>query len=459
MKTRTLLHLSDIHFRYATSNTQFDLDETIRHELELDAAAKSSELGGVDAIVVSGDIAFGAAKEEYDIAYEWLHNLSEKTKTQGKQIQIWTVPGNHDVDWKKIDGNRNSERLRTHLRQTQVKDLNRELRKTLEDLSDRKLLFDPLEQYNIFATKIGCPSMADPLYWEQPLILNDGSTLRVRGLNSTLLSDRGDSDQQEPAKLVLSGFQTKFLRDDNVIFLTLCHHPLEWLRDKDAVEDWLDAHARIQLFGHRHIQRVRCVQDNLRIASGALHPVREEDGWEPRYNFITLEIRSDQKSRWLHVEVHPRTWNDTSKKFLADSLGVQSRDLPLPARQPSVSSGRSLSTDLIETETVAAVVSAIEPDLLDIENDLSGAEVRILNAGERLTSRYLSLPHSVQMVIASKLGLKEDEDSTLADTELYRRYFKRAKDKQLLEQLWNEVENLYAERGEEHFEENPFVGR
>lgn len=459
MKTRTILHLSDIHFRYATSNTSYDLDDVIRHELELDAIEKSAELGGTDAVIVCGDIAFGAVEQEYEMAYEWLRKLSDKAKSPGKQIQIWTVPGNHDIDWKKIEGDRNAQRLRTHLRNTNVNDLNREIRKALEDLGDRKTLLDPLEQYNIFATKLGCPSMADPLYWEQPMLLNDGSTLRVRGLNSTLLSSRDDSDQHQHTKLVLSGFQTNFLRDDSVIFMTVCHHPLEWLKDKDEVEDWFDAHSRIQLFGHRHVQRVRQVQDNLRVSSGAVHPVREENGWEPRYNFITLEVKFDQNRRWLHVEVHPRIWNDTSKKFLADNLGVQSRDLPLPARQPSISGARSSTSGLTDTETVDAVVSAIEPDLLDEENVQSGAEVRILNAGQRLTSRYLSLPHSLQMEIATKLGLQADEENNLADTELYRRYFKRAKDRKLLEEFWSAVESQYAQRGEEHFEDNPFAGR
>ena len=459
MKSRTLLHLSDIHFKYRTSNTNYDLDDVIRHELERDATTKSAELGGTDAVIVCGDVAFGAVEQEYDIAYEWLQKLGDKVKSPDRPIQIWTVPGNHDIDWKKIEGNRNAERLRSQLRDSDVKDFNRELRKTLDDLNDRQTLLDPLEQYNIFANKLGCASGADPLYWEQPLLLNDGSTLRVRGLNSTIISARADDDQQEKTKLVLSSYQTKFFREDDIVFMTVCHHPLDWLKDRNDVDDWLNQHARIQLFGHRHIQRVTPIHDNLRIASGAVHPVREEPGWEPRYNFISIDVRFEQNRRWLHVEVHPRIWNDTSKQFVADNLGVQSRDLPLPARQPSSTAGRS-GSELTNTETVASVLSAIEPDLLDVQYVQSGAEVRILNAGERLTSRYLSLPHNLQMEIAKKLGLQEEEeDKDLADTELYRRYFKRAKDKRLLEQFWSEVEIQYAQRGEEHFEENPFVGR
>jgi len=459
MKARTLLHLSDIHFKHRTSNGSYDLDLVLRHELEIDATQMSTDLGGTDAILVCGDIAFGAVADEYVIAYKWLQELAETTKAKDKPIQIWTVPGNHDIDWKKIESDRNAQRLRTALRGVTVKKINPELKMALEDLHDRQTLFSPLEEYNRFATNLGCTSGADPLFWEQSLVLNDGSKLVVRGLNSSLLSDHFDSDEQEKTKLTLSGFQTNFLRDDNIIFMTMCHHPLEWIRDRDEVEDWFDAHARLQLFGHRHTHRIRNIEDNLRIASGAVHPDRSEDGWEPRYNFVRLEVRFEQDKRVLHVEIHPRIWSKSDKKFVADGTGVYSRDLSLPARKPSAASGRSLPVELKDTETVAAVVSAIESDLLDVESNQAGAEVRILNAGQRLTSRYLSLPHSLQMEIAAQLGLQQDEDKDLADTELYRRYFKRAKEKQLLERLWSEVENRYAERGEAHFEENPFVGR
>jgi 3',5'-cyclic AMP phosphodiesterase CpdA len=451
------IHLSDIHFHYATSNGPYDLDDVIRHELVLNAVEGATELGGVEGVLVSGDIAFCGAHQEYNTAYQWLDKLCQATSCSINRV--WTVPGNHDVDLTRIEGNRNAERLRATLRQTPTDQLNNEIRKTLEDVNDRQLLFEPLEQYNIFSTNLGCCSTANPLYWEHSVPLNDGSMLRVRGMNSTLVSDRNDSDKEEGRKLILSSFQTKFMRDDGVVDLTMCHHPLEWLRDRYDVEDWLDAHARVQLFGHRHVQRVRPVADNLRVAAGAMHPVRAEVGWEPRYNFITFEVKYDERGRWLHVEVHPRVWNDTIKRFMPDNIGIHARDLPLRDWHPSSSPSGATPPELTGHENLAGVVAAIRPDLLELENNQPLTEVSILNAGEKLTSRYMSLPHSLQREIARKLELIEAEDKEASDTELYRRYFRRAKERKMLERLWNEVETVYADRGEEYTAENPFAGR
>jgi hypothetical protein len=457
MSALKFIHLSDIHFHYATSNGPYDLDDVIRHELVINAVEGAGELGGVDGVLVSGDIAFCGAHQEYDTAYQWLNYLCQETNCSINRV--WTVPGNHDVDRKKIEGNRNAERLRALLRRTPTEQLNNEIRKTLEDVNDRQLLFEPLEQYNIFAANLGCCSTANPLYWEHNVPLNDGSTLRVRGMNSTLISDKDDSDKEDGKKLILSNFQTKFLRDDAVVHLTMCHHPLEWLRDRYEIEDWFDAHARVQLFGHRHVQRVKPVADNLRIASGAMHPVRDEPGWEPRYNFITLEVRYDERGRWLHVEVHPRVWNDTLKRFMPDNIGIHARDLPLTNWRLAPPSSSPSPAELTDHENLAAVVASIRSELLELEDNQSRTEVSILNAGEKLTSRYMSLPHSLQKQIARKLELLDDEDIDVSDTELYRRYFRRAKERKLLERLWNEVESIYAERGEEYTAENPFAGR
>ncbi len=90
------IHLSDIHFHFSTSNSHYDLDRSIRHELVRDAAEMSKQQGGVDGILVSGDIAFSGQQSEYKTAHEWLKTLCLQTNCSFSNI--WTVPGNHDVD-------------------------------------------------------------------------------------------------------------------------------------------------------------------------------------------------------------------------------------------------------------------------------------------------------------------------------------------------------------------------
>jgi 3',5'-cyclic AMP phosphodiesterase CpdA len=93
----TFLHLSDIHFRKNT-DTLYDASKNLRDELEADAERNSKELGGIHAILVSGDIAFSGHEDEYKIAHGWLQRLCAKV---GCPLEnVWVIPGNHDVDRK-----------------------------------------------------------------------------------------------------------------------------------------------------------------------------------------------------------------------------------------------------------------------------------------------------------------------------------------------------------------------
>ena len=64
-----LLNISDIHFHYPICNSPMDPDRPFRTRLIQDAHERCQELGPVDAILVSGDIAFAGLKDEYDAAY------------------------------------------------------------------------------------------------------------------------------------------------------------------------------------------------------------------------------------------------------------------------------------------------------------------------------------------------------------------------------------------------------
>src|SRR5690242_3685104 len=67
-----LLHISDIHFRHPECTTGMDPELPYRTMLVQDARRLSAELGPIDAILVTGDIAYHALPLEYKAAYEWL---------------------------------------------------------------------------------------------------------------------------------------------------------------------------------------------------------------------------------------------------------------------------------------------------------------------------------------------------------------------------------------------------
>src|SRR4051812_32024351 len=89
------LHLSDIHFS-KRSGTRIDLDQDVREQLEIDALKVREKLEGLTGILVSGDIAFSGTAKEYETAKKWLTQLTGQLDCPAENV--WTIPGNHDVD-------------------------------------------------------------------------------------------------------------------------------------------------------------------------------------------------------------------------------------------------------------------------------------------------------------------------------------------------------------------------
>ncbi|HRT55815.1 MAG TPA: metallophosphoesterase [Candidatus Paceibacterota bacterium] len=91
-----ILHLSDIHVRKDTNACLSRLDKV--------APAIANEVPDVVAavIVVSGDIAFSGAKEEYAIALPHLQAVKTELARRLRDVPIHclAVPGNHDCDFR-----------------------------------------------------------------------------------------------------------------------------------------------------------------------------------------------------------------------------------------------------------------------------------------------------------------------------------------------------------------------
>src|SRR6267142_479248 len=77
-----LLHLSDLHFRRGEVGTAMDLNFHLRNELVRDAEAMCKRIGApVDAVLISGDIAFQGHPDEYAFAVAWLETLCSRCGT------------------------------------------------------------------------------------------------------------------------------------------------------------------------------------------------------------------------------------------------------------------------------------------------------------------------------------------------------------------------------------------
>jgi hypothetical protein len=268
-------------------------------------------------------------------------------------------------------------------------------------------------------------------------------------MNSTLVSDSLDDDAQY--RLILGDIQGRITRQDGVEYVILCHHPPTWLRDRDRLTDIWNQRARLQLFGHKHRQRIDQINQSVVLSSGAAHPNRREPNWQPAYNILEIWVCGQDSDRQLKINVYPRVWNDAENLFQAeyDSNGSPVRSFSLSIDNWQVPATMPVP-ELATKETTTSFSNSEE---LAVEETVSELE-RKMNPARRLTYRFLRLPYRKRMKISLNLELIEDEDSGLQDAELFSRVFRRAEEKRLLENLWQKV----AAECDMDNEKNPYVG-
>jgi predicted phosphodiesterase len=432
------LHLSDIHFS-RRSSTNYDPDLDLRRELVADAKRMKEKVKVCSGILVSGDIAFSGKTEEYNKARDWLRELCKQLECS--EESVWVIPGNHDVD---RDAIRKSGMIQDKHQKLRTGDamkgeLEHEMLRLHEDTEAFESLHRPLAGYIKFAGGYACKPKSGLLYWEDDLPLSDGSKLRIRGCNSAIASRGDPADDENTNRLVVGRQQILPPNEDGVTHLLMCHHPLDWLHDRDALKDSLKARTKVALFGHKHIQRVDRLNGTLLVMAGAVHPDRSEGGWQPRYNYLGLSVALHAGQRQLTVDLWPRSWDDVNKVFRAefdkDGSDHQVYLLPLPAWEPPPKAA-------VPAEESSGSGTAVT------------GEGKIVSPKRRLVYRFHGLPYVRKLEVVTKLKLVSDEDQDLKEEDRYPLYFRRAEENGILDQLWAAVEQQH---GVDLLGENPFT--
>lgn len=409
--TISLFHLSDIHFTKGISNASaFDIDRIVRNELVRDAVNLLPSVQPLSGIIVAGDLAFAGKPEEFQTAIAWLADLSSKLNCDPSLV--WCVPGNHDIDRNVIREHTSLTPIHNEIRS--ATSLHACLKKHLTG-GDAALLFEPLRAYNdSVGQRFECSSAPSKPWWEFDLALNDGSILRLRGLNSAIIS--GEDDDKDKAKLCLGPAQHEYMRDDEVTYLTICHHPPDWLVDGTDVRIALKAYSKIILTGHKHFHEEEEISGTLWLSSGAVHPSRAEQKWEPTYYFLKISAEVNGEGRDLRVDLFRRVWDDSQKAFVrppGQTQDYRTYRLPLPAR-----ASRNVAHQIVQS-TQGGV-------------DLSLNRKKLLYA-------FVALPYHIRVSIMEQLKLMDETNRALPDNERFASCFDRAAKADRLNEVWDLV--------------------
>ena len=327
---RTFLHVSDIHF-HKGSRSVYCPDHDIRNEMKMDATEfMTNEQLELYGMIVCGDIAYSGKKEEYKIATDFIEELAENLKIEPGCI--YCVPGNHDVDQSIIKKSVSLYAVQKLLENCDDNEMGNYLELLQSDSCTKSndFLYEAIREYNKFAQRYGAQFSMKKPNWSQKIPLDEKYTLAVFGMNSTLISSHEDHKDKDKKRLMRLGRNQLPQREKNVIYMTVCHHPPSDWKDSELQRD-IGKRAAIQLYGHKHVQSIQADENAVIIGTGALQPNRNEPGWEPRYNFLSIGVVENI----LTVRVYPRVWNKTKFEAAAKECdeGKVYKEITLPINQ------------------------------------------------------------------------------------------------------------------------------
>jgi 3',5'-cyclic AMP phosphodiesterase CpdA len=326
------IHISDIHFGHGDASHGWD-QELVMGALRRDIAQRPAPVR-VDAIFVTGDIAFsgaGRSPDEYQRARAW---LIEAGKAAGVGPErIFLVPGNHDVNRNADAKSKSTGRLVRDLRSRATPAAS--LDDSLRDPEERKLLAGRMAAYLDFAKEFGPWAGRDPmppaeerLYWVSSLKGRAGLLVRLVGLNTALLC----KDDEDVGQLRLGKEQlAKGLASDRApeeMILVLTHHPLRrgWLGDDGDADRYIRNNAQVHLSGHVHEAESEDARSGaggsfVRVVAGAAHN-EQLPAWIPAtHGYSFGQIRGGPGGTPV-LRVYPRLWSPAKTGFTIDVHGV-----------------------------------------------------------------------------------------------------------------------------------------
>lgn len=270
-----VLQLSDIHIKGIEDHI-FDAVDAISGTIFHDARDT-----GVCLVLVSGDIAFSGAPDEYLAAELFLSELKNSIRNEGcSVVEILTVPGNHDCALIENDSTRDI--VIDHIVNAGAVDLSENLVEKCVEVQGAFFDFrESLTNTN--------PVHDHPLWTEYEFNVNS-MLIRISALNAAWMSRLPEKN----GELVypISDFESA-LRETADVRMAMLHHPLHWYESASfhALRDKLHIHCDFVLSGHEHTQAT--VQSNLIesghctvVECGALQP----HGGKSRPEFLTLRI-------------------------------------------------------------------------------------------------------------------------------------------------------------------------
>lgn len=325
-----ILHLTDLHERGPRETEAWR-----RRRVLGDAWLRNlDEIGTVDLVCFTGDLADRGQAQEYERAAEFLDGTLQRLGLARERLYL--VPGNHDID--RGIGKPAWQKLREHLHHASPQAVSRWLAGGPAPFGfaddEREAVLARRDAWHGFLRDFGLPHLlpgSGPhlrLGWRQTLSLP--YPVHLLGLDTAWLA----GDDHDAGALRLTEDQVMRLATDADgkplagLRIALLHHPLDDLADGAHCRRLLAEHVDVVLRGHLHETEPTLWADPERrlaqLASGCLYEGHGGDAYPNAC--AVLELHVDAAGRPQRAHLRLRGWSSRGHWFDDNSLYRDTRD-------------------------------------------------------------------------------------------------------------------------------------
>lgn len=239
---KTLLHLSDIHYRNDWPEEQGVVFNSFFHDLK--NQIEKNVLGELY-LVISGDIV--QAGENKDLYDEFISIFKKEFDVVGvTQDRRICAPGNHDVSLHELSRNKVEH-------DGVISQLNNE--RDFNDYISRKttVFNSKFKNYRVFEKKF-CLQNVEILLTNS--IVNIDPDISIFLIN-TALTSRGDSSIDKGELCIDTRSLNKWVQETQAkCKILVMHHPIDWLNEwsRKELKEVMDHDVSLILYGHEHDQ-------------------------------------------------------------------------------------------------------------------------------------------------------------------------------------------------------------
>lgn len=392
-----ILLLSDIHFIHCED------DENDYRSLEtafVEAMDEVRDSGGLNQILICGDIANKGQESEYQTAEAFLKRVFEHLGCDEKQTQVYVVPGNHDINRNTNMATRLAWRP-TLLDSSKADDFIKNAKHV--ELDTLKMIYSPFSAFHKFANAhSSLDGIAEAIILNAPnfefssfrkeveLGVLDNYIIKLHCLNSALLCDKDDVNDPRDMK---EGEHKLFIpksaynpdTPSTTVNISMMHHPHAWFENETALRTEFDRKFKFQIYGHVHTQSISQDVEGksaIRLQVGSLHPGQEGDPelYPPIYNILEIDVVKGV----LKVKVNCYSWN--GEEFVKNDRFSYQRRVALKKKSSRTTNQKKLVSKmktavknsdevyalryrLYNSEHIKEVISDINPKAYDDDKE------------------------------------------------------------------------------------------